>query len=220
MKNWKIYHPNIPLTNTNNGGGGTIGIRGYEKDEKGNEIYSPDPEGHVVYFVYKLHSAPVLARVRRSKNKRKREESPVKSMTEPVVESPLYGTSFLILSVDQDRKPSSTIPTNFIFLIFVVVPPKKKSQKTILHWLCSKNAFDSDDEDDDLNDSVDMEGMTMSTLPLSVFSPPFVHASPILHGSASFDSLTFSSICRSKKIDPATRPSPQTTIMCRGLRSG
>ena len=217
MKNWKIYHPNIPLSNTNNGGGGQIGIRTREKDPCGNEIFLPDPEGHVVYFVYKLHSAPVLARKRRGKNKREREESPVKSMTEPVVGSPLYGTSFLILSVDQDRKPPSTILTNFIFLIFVVVPPKKKSQKTAPP---SKNAFDSDDEDDDLNDSVDMEGMTMSTLPLSVFSPPFVYASPILHGSASFDSLTFSSICRSEKIDPATRPSPQTNIICRGLRSG
>ena len=70
----------------------------------------------------------------------------------------------------------------------VVVPPKKKSQKTAPP---SKNAFDSDDKDDDLNDSVDMEGVTISILPLSVFSPPFVHASPILHGSASFDSLTF-----------------------------
>ena len=109
-------------------------------------------------------------------------------MTEPVVGSPLYGTSSLVLSVDQDRKSSSTIPTNFIFLIFVVVPPKKKSPKTAPP---SNNAFDSDDEDDDLNDFVDMEGMTMSTLPLSVFSPPFVHASHILHGSASFDSLTF-----------------------------
>ena len=131
-------------------------------------------------------AVPVLARGRGSKNKR--EKSPVESMTEPVVGSPLYGTSSLVLSVDQDRKPSSTIPTNFIFLIFVVVPPKKKSPKTAPP---SNNAFDSDDEDDDLNDFVDMEGMTMSTLPLSVFSPPFVYASHILHGSASFDSLTF-----------------------------
>jgi hypothetical protein len=131
-------------------------------------------------------SVPVLARVGGSKNKR--EESPVKSMTEPVVGRPLCGASFLILTIGQDRKPPSTFLTNFISLIFVVVPPKKKSQKTAPP---SKNAFDNDDEDDDFNDSVDVEGMTMPTLPLSVLSPPFVHASPVLCGRASFESLTF-----------------------------
>ena len=50
-----------------------------------------------------------------------------KATTEPVGGSPLHGNPFLILSVDQDRKSPSTIPTNFIFLIFAVVPPKKKS---------------------------------------------------------------------------------------------
>jgi hypothetical protein len=57
------------------------------------------------------------ARVGGSKNKRV--DSPVKSMADPVIGSPLGGASFLILSVYQDRKPPSTIPTNFSFLILL-----------------------------------------------------------------------------------------------------
>ena len=151
-------------------------------------------------------------------------------MTEPVVGSPLYGTSSLVLSVDQDRKSSSTIPTNFIFLIFVVVPPKKKSQKTAPP---SKNAFGSDYEDDDFDDEDDMEGMTMSTLPLSVFSFflnkgdigfkdyarytfPFPSCTrpPSFIGVPRLTHFYVSSICRREKIVPETSPSLQTTIIC------
>ena len=168
------------------------------------------------------------ARVGGSKNKR--EDSPVKSMADPVVGSPLGGASFFILSVYQDMKPPSTIPTNFIFLIFVVVLPKKKSQKTAPP---SKNAFDSDYEDDDFDDEDDMEGMTMSTLPLSVFSFflnkgdigfkdyarytfPLLSCTrpPSFMGVPRLTHFYFSSICRSEKIVPETSPSLQTTIIC------
>jgi hypothetical protein len=59
IKHWPKFHPDIPLHNKRNGGGGTLGLRANKKDSEGKEIHCPDKEGHVVfYFVHKLHSDP------------------------------------------------------------------------------------------------------------------------------------------------------------------
>jgi hypothetical protein len=44
----------LPLGNTNEGGGGPLGIRTNERNINGERIYLEDPEGYFLYIVYKL----------------------------------------------------------------------------------------------------------------------------------------------------------------------
>jgi hypothetical protein len=56
LTEFRKQFPEIPLTNTNGGGGGTLGIMG-EKDADGNIEWFPDPLEHVVYIVHQLKPA-------------------------------------------------------------------------------------------------------------------------------------------------------------------
>ena len=55
----KVLSEFVPILNTNNGGGGPLGIKrrgAGAKDHQGKQVYDSDPLGYRVYVVYKLRS--------------------------------------------------------------------------------------------------------------------------------------------------------------------